>query len=376
VNVSGQGGLSVAASGTGSSGNLTITTPRLTLQGGAKIAASTVSGRGGDIRLEGLDTLEMHHGLISASTASGIAGDVTVNASNSVLLSDQSRLSVEATNGGRAGNLTINTGDFRVLEDSEVSVSSPLGIAGNLNVNAGSIGLNRGSLTAKAGQGEGGANINLNLTGFLRLDNESLISAEAIDKATGGNINISAQYILASFPTGPQGSDIIANAVLGNGGKININALGIFGIQFRPLRTPFNDITASSQAGASGTVQLTTLGIDPSRGLAALPLNFVDASGLVGGQCSARNSADGEQSQFTITGRGGLPLNPTDPLSPDAEQVHWVSLDSQANWVSLNPEAATQMRITPFNSAANLRQLAQFPVLCYQSWLSPTTKAQ
>ncbi|HEY9725212.1 MAG TPA: hypothetical protein V6D50_02080, partial [Chroococcales cyanobacterium] len=137
-----------------------------------------------------------------------------------------------------------------------------------------------------------------------------------------------------------------------------------------------NDITASSQAGASGTVQLTTLGIDPSRGLAALPLNFVDASGLVGGQCSARNSADGEQSQFTITGRGGLPLNPTDPLGPDAEQVHWVSLDSKANWVSLNPETATQMRITPFNSAANLRQLAQFPVLCYQSWLSPTTKAQ
>jgi large exoprotein involved in heme utilization and adhesion len=371
--------------GSGIAGDINITSQEVTLSSGGEIAAETDAGgrdRPSNIILQGLETLEMDGGTISASTNTGGAGNVSIDASDSVELDDDSRIAVIATGeNGTAGNLTVNTGDFLVRDNSEVSVSSPEGFAGNLNVNADFIALNRGRITAEAGQGDGGANINLNvrgfldlnsggLSGFLRLDNESLISALATGDATGGNIDISAQFVIASFPTGSQGSDIVADAVFGNGGQINISALGIFGIQFRPERTPLNDITANSQSGSSGTVQLVTLGIDPSRGLAALPLNFVDVSGLVGGQCSVGSGA--ELGRFTIIGRGGLPLNPTDPLTPEADRADWVSLDPETDELSLNPEATTQIHLTPFNTSVTSRQLAEFPALCYQSLSSPT----
>ena len=376
--VSGNSELSVAATGSNTnseSGLITINTRELTVEDGSTISAATNAGQGRGVQLQNMERLSVNNSLISSSTISGVAGDVIIDASDSVTLSGtftpspgsepQGGVVAAATAGGRSGSVTINTGDLLIRDGAEVSVSSPSGIAGNVNVNADFIGLNQGSITAEAGQGEGGANIDLNASGFLRLDNESLISALATGNATGGNININAQYVIASFPTGSEGSDIVANAELGNGGQITINALGIFGLEFRPAQTPLNDITASSQGGAAGTVQITTLGIDPSRGLAALPLNFIDVSGLVGGQCSA-SGADGELSQFTIIGRGGLPLNPTDPLAPEAEASDWVTFDPESDRIS--PQAHTPIRITPFTSSVSPQQLAQFPSLCYQSW--------
>jgi large exoprotein involved in heme utilization and adhesion len=372
----------VSSTLSGEAGNLDVRAQSITLNNNASLTATNEESEiGGNITLQGindqqpLQSVQVTNSLISASTENGQAGNLNIVAADSVQLSgtvlDQSGqpqpggLSVEATNGGTAGNLTVNTGEFLIRDGSEVSVSSPQGEAGNLNVTASSLRLNQGSITAKAGQGEGGANINLDVSGFLRLDNESLISALATGNATGGNININAQYVIASFPTGSEGSDIVADAELGNGGRITINALGIFGLEFRPAQTPLNDITASSQGGAAGTVQITTLGIDPSRGLAALPLNFIDVSGLVGGQCSA-SGADGELSQFTIIGRGGLPLNPTDPLAPEAEASDWVTFDPESDRIS--PQAHAPIRITPFTSSVTPQQLAQFPSLCYQSW--------
>jgi large exoprotein involved in heme utilization and adhesion len=61
--------------------------------------------------------------------------------------------------------------------------------------------------------------INLNLDGNLFLSNNSKISAITENGAEGGIININANSVVA-FPN--QNNDIIANAVQGNGGNINI----------------------------------------------------------------------------------------------------------------------------------------------------------
>jgi filamentous hemagglutinin family protein len=258
-----------------------------------------------------------------------------------------SGLFAQATNGGTAGNLTVETGQMFVRDGGEVTVSSPSGQAGNLNITANSLFLNRGTISAETGKSdaEGGANITLSGLEFLRMDNESLISASALGNANGGNITIDSTLIVATPPTDSQGSDIIANAFQGNGGRVNVTTQGLFGIQFRPQRTPKNDITVSSTFGLSGEYVLITPGVDPSRGLAPLPTNVVDASKQIDRRCTPGDRTR-EGSSFTITGRGGIPANPNEPLQ--AESIitpNWVTLDSDAE--NNTPLAPT----TPISSA-------------------------
>ncbi|MEQ9482374.1 hypothetical protein [Coleofasciculus sp. F4-SAH-05] len=98
---------------------------------------------------------------------------------------------------------------------------------------------------------------------------------------------------------------------------MNITATGVFGIEEQPAidgnRT--NDIDVSSQFGNPGEVTLN-VSLDPSRGLTQLPSTLVDPSGQINRTCAASN----RQSQFTVTGRGGLPENPIDVLSSNLVQ--------------------------------------------------------
>jgi large exoprotein involved in heme utilization and adhesion len=227
-----------------------------------------------------------------------------------------------------------------VSDGAQVTVSSPSGQAGNLTIQANSVHLNQGTLLAETGKSgfEGGANITLNDLDLLRLDNESLISANAFDQANGGNITIDSTFIVATPPTGSNGSDITANAVEGNGGRVIITTQGLFGIQFRPQRTPKNDITVSSQFGLTGEFQLNSPDVDPNRGLINLPTAPVDTQ--VSQVCQA--GATQNQNSFIITGRGGLPPNPRQVLRSRAVEVDWVSLDASAN----NPTEDIQNRGT------------------------------
>ncbi|HEY9649818.1 MAG TPA: S-layer family protein, partial [Coleofasciculaceae cyanobacterium] len=305
----------VSSTGKGTAGSLNVNAQTVALNNQARLSAETEAGSGGNISLQGLNTLNVNNSRISASTQNGTAGDVTINASDAVYLRGDGGLYVEATDGGIAGNLRIATGDFIVSNGAQATVSSPEGQAGNLTVTANFMRLNRGKLTAETGGGEGGANILLNISDILWLENESLISANASGAANGGNITINTTFIIALPPEGPEGSDIVANAFQGNGGKVNITAQGILNIQFRPTRTPLNDITASSQFGAAGVVAINTPNVDPSRGLTSLPTDIVDPTGLIDRSCQAGGGE--EASAFTVTGRGGLPPNPNEPLGEE-----------------------------------------------------------
>lgn len=300
----------------GKAGDITLTTPQLTLQNGASIATTTVG--------------------------SGNSGTITVNAATSVQVSNHSRLSVEATAGGTAGNLSIQAGQVSVQDGGEITVSSTSGQAGNLNITANSLSLNQGKLTAETGaSGTEGANINLSGLELLLMQNESLISAKASDQANGGNISLDTKLLLTLLAVGSDGSDIIASAEQGNGGRITINADAILGIRERKAipgnRT--NDIDASSELGTAGEVQLNTLA-DPSRGLSKLPEQLVDPTRQLARECAPRGREG--KNEFIITGRGGLPPNPRQVLRSRAVEVDWVTLDASAN----NPTEDVQNRGT------------------------------
>jgi large exoprotein involved in heme utilization and adhesion len=173
------------------------------------------------------------------------------------------------------------------------------------------------------------------------MDNESLISANALNAANGGNISIDSKFVIALPSVGANGSDIIANAVQGRGGNIQIQAAGIFGIEQRTAipgnRT--NDIDASSEYGAAGEVTLNTQ-INPTQGLTQLPTQLVDPTRQIATECAASGE---NQNKFTVTGRGGLPQNPTEVISPDMVQDDF---GTQATFTQTRTNATPSPRST------------------------------
>lgn len=141
----------------------------------------------------------------------------------------------------------------------------------------------------------------------MLIRDRSQITATAGGSGDGGNININAPIV-----AGLENSDIIANAVKGRGGNIQIATQGIIGLQYCPQITAENDITASSEFGVSGTVQINHVGVDPNSGLLQLPTNVTDPSQQIASGCSTNQG-----SRFVATGRGGIPQNPSQDVTSD-----------------------------------------------------------
>ncbi|OYD95260.1 filamentous hemagglutinin [Nostoc sp. 'Peltigera membranacea cyanobiont' 210A] len=278
--------LSTATFGSGNAGDLKIDTRTLSLQGGARVSASSiVLGNAGSLTINASESIDVN-GVKDAQNPSYIGTAVRP---------------VFGVSRANSGNTTINTPVLNISNGATVFVQNlGLGKAGTLNINANTLRLDNGaSISASTKAGEGG-NTNLQLRDLLLMRHGSFINAEAGGSGNGGNITINAPIIV-----GLENSDIIANAVQGRGGNIQIATQGIIGLKFRPKLTSENDITASSQFGVSGTVQINNIGVDPNSGLVQLPANVTDPSQKIATGC-----AGSEGSRFVATGRGGVPQNP------------------------------------------------------------------
>ncbi|MEH2293985.1 S-layer family protein [Nostoc sp.] len=345
-------GLFSATYGDKNAGNITINTRNLRIQGGAKIST----------------TSESIYGYFSNEIipATGKAGNLMVNASESVELigtsPNGSRISglFSGTEGpGDGGNLTLMTERLTIKDGAAISVSSQarknviydgdpnnLGKAGDLNITTRSILLDKGTLTSNSESG-GGGNITLQVGDLLLMRRDSKITTNAGTTGVsgdGGNITIKAPngFIVAA-PL--ENSDITANAFSGSGGKIRITAKNIFGFvprtraeverldlkEINPNNLPTSDITAFSQQNPSlsGTVQINSPDVDPSKGLVQLPVNLVDASQQIVAGCNSGGKI--ARSSFIATGRGGLAPDPTEALIADDAVL--------ADWITLEPES-------------------------------------
>ncbi|MEC4816666.1 MAG: filamentous hemagglutinin N-terminal domain-containing protein [Scytonema sp. PMC 1069.18] len=336
----------------GKAGNITITTPRLRIQDGARVSAAS-----GAIRQDSQ--------LIPAT---GAAGNLTINASVSVEMigtsangSAPSSLSNMTLGPEDAGKLTILTGQLIVRDGATITVSNEipgnvtylgdpnnLGKAGELDITARSVVLdNKGTLTSETDTGQGG-NITLQVQDLLLLRRNSQISTNAGNAKTsgdGGNITINVPdgFIVAKLQ---ENSDITANAFTGSGGTIQINATGIFGMvqrnredveklletkdptQLDPQSLLTSDITAISltNPALNGVVNLNTPDVDLNRGLINLPEEIIEPK--LASTCSANVAQN--QSEFIISGRGGIPSNPREVLRSSSVHVPWVMLDTDA----------------------------------------------
>ncbi len=315
----------------GAGGNIFVNTNNLQITDGAVIAATTRSSEtGGNIAVE-VNNLRLTGGgqILASAFNSGSAGSVTVIAKDRIAISGsdptyQQRFDTIAQKfNPEIASLTID-------QDGPASGlfvnNRGAGKGGDINVSARSINIDKGAaITAQTASGNGG-NIGLEARDLIVLRRNSNISTSAGSKGAGGdggNITINTPILVAL-----ENSDITANAFEGRGGRVSIAAQGIFGAQSRTEGTSNSDITAISQAGGpelSGTVELNTPDVDPSSGLIELPQTVVDITGLIDRRCSP----EAQESSFFVTGRGGLPPSPTEPLNDNAYVVNLVEINSE-----------------------------------------------
>jgi large exoprotein involved in heme utilization and adhesion len=269
--------------------------------------------------------------ITTSSEGSGSAGDIYINATDGALIS--------GSDPTFAARLALDPGVtffFIPTPQSTLSVrSAGLGAAGNIIIGdlntTPELVLDGGQIIAESAAVDGG-NINLNLGNLLLLRNSSLISATAGTAQSGGNggsisIDIDNGFVV-TVPN--ENNDIIANAFAGSGGQVNLTAQRILGFTpqdgFNTAQLRSNtssDLSASSQLGTQGTVAILNLAIDPSQALAELPVTFSDVTNQIAQGCRVNPAT--AQSQFVITGRGGLPPSPSDPLASEPSDFPWAT---------------------------------------------------
>lgn len=276
----------------------------------------------------------------------GDAGDVVIRAPETVRVIGRNAegfpsaifTSVQEGASGSGGDVTITTRSLHVRNRAKIDANNfGAGEAGNIFIFARGVWVdNRAFITAVSKDGQGG-NIFLNVPGAIILGRNGNITTSTVEASTqfgerAGNIAIGSGNPLIEFtPTGgvafrfdervlllasktPRDNNIYSIGILANGGFIRVNAFRLQDIARRNDSPNTNDITAESIFGVSGEVVVSTVNVFPSFRVDPLPERYEPPRVSEG--CDPRIRQ--ETSQFIVTGRGGLPSDPTEVLSPDA----------------------------------------------------------
>jgi filamentous hemagglutinin family protein len=342
--------LTTSTFGRGNAGNLEVIAKNISLFGTNDFPTSISSaaeggstGNGGILTITS-DNLSIKNGAqISVGTAgSGNAGNLVVNAklidiSGRVARGRSGLFANAIDRTGNGGEILVNSDQLSVRDGGIISASNfrsfstlfpGSGSVGNITINSPSIFLDGGRINIDSLSGSRG-NININSTLTL-LRNASSISTNALGNATGGNIRINTDFLVA-VPL--ENSDITANSLNSFGGQVIITAKGVIGFQLLNRLTPFSDITATSAVGTqfNGLVEIRSPDNDLSRGLVKLPDNLTDSNKQIVAACDRFRG-----NELISTGRGGAPTDATQNIS------------SQAIWrdLRLSEVPSTQSNIT------------------------------
>jgi large exoprotein involved in heme utilization and adhesion len=182
------------------------------------------------------------------------------------------------------------------------SSSTGTGEAGNINLTArDTVQLTSASITTEASVDSDGGDISINAPNLVYLFDSKITSSVGGGPETrGGNIAIDPQFVVLN------NSQIIAQAYQGSGGNISIVADNV-------LQDPQSLISASSQLGINGSVDIQAAINDVSGVVAPLSSDFVSSSTLLRERCMAR-IREGKYSSFIVGGRDGIPIEPGNML--------------------------------------------------------------
>ena len=300
------GTLSAATSGTDASavgGTIGILAENVRIENGVLTASSTGQGEGGSIGVLAAGTFESHAGTISTAASRADAGDIGIFAGQSVTLNTGTSISTRSTGPGHAGDIFIDAGQLFEMHHSAV--------------------------TAEAAQAAGGS-IDIRALDRVKLE-QSLISTSVLGgEGSGGNIFIDPNL------TTLKASQILAQAVLGNGGNITLVTRLFFA-------DPFSRIDASSQFGLNGLVQIQSPTSNLAGTLGTLPSSLRQTPNLQTGRCAAL--ANSQSSSFLIAGRDAIPTEPggwqPSPLVVGGDGIGLAARGAGTERLAMAPSPAT-----------------------------------
>ena len=322
------GSVDVSTSGAGQGGTLEVVADEVRVAGasGSGLRASLAaeaggSGDAGGVHLIVTDELRIgKDGQITVISRGlgGSPGDVLIEGTGVVIVEDGGLINAESRDLQLAETATpgsvrmVDVGRLTVRNGGEISVRGlGLGDGGDLSVEAKTIEIRHGTLTAEAA-GVGG-NIDLVATKLVHIA-DSVVTATASAGAAappgtrGGNITIDPPAVVINR------SQIEARGEgLADGGNFSVVASAF-------LLSADSSIDVSSEFGVAGTVVVDAPQAEIAGDLGALPADFLDASALLEAACLARDQAAGS---FAVRGASALPASPDAPLSartgtPDA----------------------------------------------------------
>ena len=299
-----------STSGEGVGSRISVDTDSITLKHGARIeSAASAGGAAGELVVqsgivtitgtgEGFDPKDIEggetgervaSGLLTSTEGSGDAGTIELKADQ--LEMQQGLIGSASTGEGAAGSVMLRLARGLSLgQGASVSVSSSQADGGDIEIeSAGEMRFVRSELTASAAKDGGSIRLLGAGSTYIR---DSRMSAEA--GQDGGNITISKPDLL--FMNRGQ---LSANAVRGHGGYIQVVAEAF-------LPSIDTAITASSEYGVQGVVEIDTVETDIGSGLVVLPEQLEDSSVNLAERCALR--LQGDVSSFFLNGQGGIPV--------------------------------------------------------------------
>ncbi|MBD2535457.1 filamentous hemagglutinin N-terminal domain-containing protein [Nostoc flagelliforme FACHB-838] len=120
----------------GESGQVTVNTRKLTVTNGATLSGRNDGfGGAGNLFVNAADSISLNQGTIAASTISGDGGNIFINTSY-LQISENSAISTSAGNRGNGGNIAINADIISASKNSRITANAFRGRGGNITINA------------------------------------------------------------------------------------------------------------------------------------------------------------------------------------------------------------------------------------------------
>ena len=272
------------AENAGTGGTVEIQAKQLDIRDGGQISSSTVGmGAGGTINIQAIEKLTLSgkldkypSGIYSIARGIGGAGLIGINAGE-LTVQDDAQINAGTYGQGLGGNILLRAQRLSLFNQGKITaLSQGTGDAGQIALQlADRLDMVNSAIETKTNQSDGG-NIFISSPKYLYLRNSSITTSVEAQNGNGGNITLQPNFVVLDT------SPIIARAIGGNGGNINITTKGIYRFAL-PDQSP---IDASSQFGLDGVVTVASPEGETDEGLLVLPTNFNGAQALLKNLCT------------------------------------------------------------------------------------------